>query len=340
MSSDTQLPQWRPSSSGPPSPSRADALRNENRFSGGGGPAPGGGGGAGAYAPPKPSALQRLWRGFWFAFFLSIICGTLGVVVNTNLKLRSMADDLAASAACTPAVADANTVVLGLPPPLESATWADLLASVKARARLRRCATALHGAKKTQLCCLISHTHTHLALPQAKSTVRFASWSDADYGNVINDYIDQRLATTLRSDFGVQLRRVPLNATKDAVDSVWRADAAGVPGTIDLIWINGGNFKARTQARGAGGARGACVKAFRTHAARCARFAWLLPPLTRARPPAARTHAQHALRPALAAGTAADTPSHQTHTKRIAELVGGGSPVRPVCDAPAQQRAL
>ncbi len=91
--------------------------------------------------------------------------------------------------------------------------------------------------------------------------MRFASWSDADYGNVINDYIDQRLATSLRSNFDVRLRRVPLNATKDAVDSVTRAAAAGVTGTIDLIWINGGNFKARAHKRcGAGAHMHACVR--------------------------------------------------------------------------------
>jgi hypothetical protein len=176
MSSDTQLPQWRPSSSGPPSPSRADALRNENRFSGGGGPAPGSGGGAGAYAPPKPSALQRLWRGFWFAFFLSIICAILAVAVNTNLKLRSMADDLASSAACTPAV-DANTVVLGLPAPLEGATWADLLKLAKARARARALLRFDEppGAQNTHA--LISHLHARISPtpPRRRATARCAS---------------------------------------------------------------------------------------------------------------------------------------------------------------------
>ena len=94
------------------------------------------------------------------------------------------------------------------------------------------------------------------------STVRFASWSDADYGNTINDYIDQKLSTYLRANFGVRLRRVPLNATADAVASVTRAAAAGVTGSIDLIWINGKNFKAR----GERGVRRWGVRDMRAHA--------------------------------------------------------------------------
>ena len=79
--------------------------------------------------------------------------------------------------------------------------------------------------------------------------MRFASWSDAaDTPPVINNYIDGTLATEL-STAGVTLRRVPLAATSDAVETVTAAANAGRAGTIDLIWINGKNFKARGQRR-------------------------------------------------------------------------------------------
>ena len=80
--------------------------------------------------------------------------------------------------------------------------------------------------------------------------MRFASWSDAAYSPpVINNYIDGTLATELSTTAGVTLRRVPLAATSDAVETVTAAANAGRAGTIDLIWINGKNFKARGQPR-------------------------------------------------------------------------------------------
>jgi ABC-type uncharacterized transport system YnjBCD substrate-binding protein len=76
--------------------------------------------------------------------------------------------------------------------------------------------------------------------------VRFASWSDAaSTPPLINNYIDNTLGAEVLASYGITLRRVPLAATSDAVTSVTTAARAGIAGDIDLIWINGKNFKAR-----------------------------------------------------------------------------------------------
>lgn len=80
------------------------------------------------------------------------------------------------------------------------------------------------------------------------STVRFASWSDAaSTPPLINNYLDNTLGAALLASYGITLRRVPLAATSDAVASVTAAARAGRAGDIDLIWINGVNFKARAR---------------------------------------------------------------------------------------------
>jgi ABC-type uncharacterized transport system permease subunit len=53
------------------------------------------------------------------------------------------------------------------------------------------------------------------------------------------------LGAEVLASYGITLRRVPLAATSDAVTSVTTAARAGIAGDIDLIWINGKNFKAR-----------------------------------------------------------------------------------------------
>lgn len=123
----SELSQWSPSSS-----TRRDALRQE------GGPPPPyqfpvsrGGASAPAYqeAPLPPSRLRQLWNAFWAVFFFSVICGILGVTVNNNLRIRG----IPGGGACVAAAA-ADTV-LGLPAPLASATWNNVLSLARVRAR-------------------------------------------------------------------------------------------------------------------------------------------------------------------------------------------------------------
>ena len=80
-------------------------------------------------------------------------------------------------------------------------------------------------------------------LQQAKGqTVYFNAWGGADN---INDYI-QWAADRIKNKYDVTLKQVKLTDTSDAVNRVLAEKAAGKNnnGSIDLIWINGENFRA------------------------------------------------------------------------------------------------
>lgn len=80
-------------------------------------------------------------------------------------------------------------------------------------------------------------------LQQAKGqTVYFNAWGGADN---INDYI-QWAADRIKDEYDVTLKQVKLTDTSDAVNRVLAEKAAGknTNGSIDLIWLNGENFRA------------------------------------------------------------------------------------------------
>lgn len=74
------------------------------------------------------------------------------------------------------------------------------------------------------------------------TTVNWFMWGGSD---TINSHVDEQVGGPLREDYGVTLNRVPLENTADAVNKVLNEKAAGADsgGSIDLIWINGENFR-------------------------------------------------------------------------------------------------
>ncbi|PYE53105.1 putative spermidine/putrescine transport system substrate-binding protein [Deinococcus yavapaiensis KR-236] len=78
-------------------------------------------------------------------------------------------------------------------------------------------------------------------------TVNFYMWGGSDN---INRYVDRVVAPELKK-LGVTLRRVPLTDTVQAVNRVLGEKQAGrdTNGTVDLVWINGENFKTAKSAR-------------------------------------------------------------------------------------------
>lgn len=63
-----------------------------------------------------------------------------------------------------------------------------------------------------------------------------------------NSYVDKVLAPTA-AKFGVRLRRVPIADTKDALNRVLAEhQARSRHGSVDLIWVNGDNFRTGIQA--------------------------------------------------------------------------------------------
>ncbi len=78
------------------------------------------------------------------------------------------------------------------------------------------------------------------------ATVNWAMWSGSDQ---INRFADGWVAEQLQSKYDITLNRVPLNDTVEAVNKVAGEVQAGLVsgGSIDLIWINGENFRTMKQ---------------------------------------------------------------------------------------------
>lgn len=74
------------------------------------------------------------------------------------------------------------------------------------------------------------------------TTVTWALWGGSD---LINTHVDEAVGGPLAERYGLTLNRVPLENTADAVNKVLSEKAAGLDsgGSVDLIWINGENFR-------------------------------------------------------------------------------------------------
>jgi putative spermidine/putrescine transport system substrate-binding protein len=74
------------------------------------------------------------------------------------------------------------------------------------------------------------------------TTVNWFMWGGDD---IINTNVDSDIGDAVAEQFGVTLNRVPVADTADAVNQVLDESAAGVStdGSVDLIWINGENFR-------------------------------------------------------------------------------------------------
>lgn len=77
-------------------------------------------------------------------------------------------------------------------------------------------------------------------------TVNFFMWGGADN---INRYVSEYLGKALKDQYDITLNRVGINDTSDVVNIVLGEKQAGVTdqGTVDLIWINGENFRTMKQ---------------------------------------------------------------------------------------------
>src|SRR5215467_5408578 len=76
--------------------------------------------------------------------------------------------------------------------------------------------------------------------------VNFAMWSGDESRN---KYYQSNVAATVKRQYGVTLRFLPTNDTADIVNKLLNEKGAGKTsgGTVDLIWINGENFRTAKQ---------------------------------------------------------------------------------------------
>ncbi|WP_309665528.1 ABC transporter substrate-binding protein [Tabrizicola sp.] len=94
---------------------------------------------------------------------------------------------------------------------------------------------------------LIAMTWDEVVEQARGGTVNWFMWGGADN---INQYVSDHIGGQLKADYGITLNRVGLTDTVEAVNIVLGEKEAGVldAGTVDMIWINGENFRTMKQA--------------------------------------------------------------------------------------------
>ena len=82
----------------------------------------------------------------------------------------------------------------------------------------------------------------------SESVVNFGMWTGDDH---LNRYFQTAIVPALQTKFGISLRIVPCADTVELVNKLLNERAQGKTsgGSIDMIWINGENFRTAKQAR-------------------------------------------------------------------------------------------
>jgi putative spermidine/putrescine transport system substrate-binding protein len=76
------------------------------------------------------------------------------------------------------------------------------------------------------------------------TTVRYAMWSGDE---ALNRFYQGPATATLQQELRITLRIVPLSDTADLVNKLLNEKSANASGSIDLVWINGENFRTARQ---------------------------------------------------------------------------------------------
>ncbi|SHH65571.1 putative spermidine/putrescine transport system substrate-binding protein [Sporobacter termitidis DSM 10068] len=72
------------------------------------------------------------------------------------------------------------------------------------------------------------------------TTVNFYSWGGDEK---INKWIDTVLAKNVKDNYGITLKRIPMDDTQTAITKLMDEKQSGVDkGSIDMLWVNGENF--------------------------------------------------------------------------------------------------
>ncbi|MFN3367789.1 MAG: ABC transporter substrate-binding protein, partial [Exiguobacterium mexicanum] len=91
----------------------------------------------------------------------------------------------------------------------------------------------------------IAPTFEQAAEEAKQSTVNFYMWGGDDG---INRYIDEYVAPRLKQTYDVELNRVPMDTAEFVRQLSLDKRANREEGTIDLMWINGDNFRNAAEA--------------------------------------------------------------------------------------------
>ena len=107
-------------------------------------------------------------------------------------------------------------------------------------------ATSQAGADTPDGAALIGQDWAGIVEAARGGEVNFFLWGGSD---TINRYVTEDLGGILLRDYGITLNRVGVTDTVEAVNLVLGETAAGVTdaGSVDLVWINGENFRTMRQ---------------------------------------------------------------------------------------------
>ncbi len=86
---------------------------------------------------------------------------------------------------------------------------------------------------------LLSKDYTEIEKIAKDQTVRFYMWGGH---NKINKWVTEDIASKLSVDYQITLEQVPIKGAGDYLE-IMEKEKEESKGSIDLIWINGGNFK-------------------------------------------------------------------------------------------------
>jgi putative spermidine/putrescine transport system substrate-binding protein len=107
--------------------------------------------------------------------------------------------------------------------------------------------TALPAQAQTSDADLIAMTWDGIVAEARGGTVNWFMWGGAD---TINAYVSGYVADRLKAEYDITLNRVPITDAAEIVNLVLTEKEAGISdrGAVDLIWINGENFRSMKQA--------------------------------------------------------------------------------------------
>ncbi len=94
---------------------------------------------------------------------------------------------------------------------------------------------------------LLSGTWDQIVAEAEGGTVNWFMWGGSDQ---INRYVSDHVAKRLLADYGITLNRIGVADAVEVVNMVLAEKEAGIDtgGAVDLIWINGENFRSMRQA--------------------------------------------------------------------------------------------
>ena len=141
--------------------------------------------------------------------------GSLSSLLLILLLLAACSPNAAAPSAnapTAPAVTEAQTAPTGIaaPPGYDGRTWADIVAEANGQ------------------------------------SVDFYMWGGSD---LINTWVTQVVAPAVQAQYGITLNMVPISDATEYVNKVLGEKEAGrdTGGTVDLVWVNGENFRTMRQ---------------------------------------------------------------------------------------------